>query len=69
MAPMNANRSMDENDYNEIKKFKQMYDTKKALKVVFYSLALVTGRYDAEKFEKKYTPEKVRKSKLITWFL
>ena len=69
MGPFNIDRSAKENDCKEMEKFKDNYNAKMAFKVVFYSKALVTGAYDAAKFESKNDPEKIRKSKTQTWYL
>lgn len=52
-----------------MKKFKQLFHAKKAYKVVFYEAALCSGAYDEEVFKNKYTEDKVRRSKLKTWYL
>ena len=36
---------------------------------MFYEAALVRGSFDEAKFKKKSSDEKVRRSKLQTWFL
>ena len=52
-----------------MKKFKALFDTKKAFKVVFHEAALCEGIYDETQFKRKNTEDKLRRSKLRTWYI
>ena len=69
MSTLNADRSTSKNDYSAVKKFKRIFDATKAFKIVFYSAALVSGSYDAKKFDESIPAKKVLKSKPKTWYV